>query len=154
MHLGAAATQGMILVEPFYWDLDDLSRQWSRRFFAKHGKMPNFVQAGAYSAVTNYLKAVQIAKTDDAGAVMKQLKSTPINDMFARNGKVRADGRMVHDMYLVQVQGARRRQAEVGLLQRKGDHSGRRSLPAALDIEVQDGGALTLRHAFTASCSR
>ena len=65
--------------------------------------MPNFVQAGAYSAVTNYLKAVQAVKTDDAAVVMKQLKSMPINDMFARNGKVRADGRMVHDMYLVQV---------------------------------------------------
>ncbi len=101
--LGAAATQGMILVEPFYWDLDDLSRQWSRRFFAKLGKMPNFVQAGAYSAVTNYLKAVQAVKTDDAAAVMKQLKSAPINDMFARNGHIRADGRMVHDLYLVQV---------------------------------------------------
>src|SRR5712672_1481593 len=101
--LGAAATQGMILVEPFYWDLDDLSRQWSRRFFAKFGKMPNFVQAGAYSAVTQYLKAVQTVKTDDAGIVMKKLKSTPINDMFARNGKIRADGRMVHDLYLVQV---------------------------------------------------
>ena len=101
--LGATATQGMILVEPFYWDLDDLSRQWSKRFFAKFGKMPNFVQAGAYSAVMNYLKAVQAARTDDADAVMKQLKSTPINDMFARNGRIRADGRMVHDMYLVQV---------------------------------------------------
>lgn len=101
--LGAAATQGMILVEPFYWDLDDLSRQWSKRFFAKFGKMPNFIQAGAYSAVMNYLKAVQAAKTDDADAVMKQLKSMPINDMFARNGRIRADGRMVHDMYLVQV---------------------------------------------------
>jgi branched-chain amino acid transport system substrate-binding protein len=101
--LGAAATQGMFLVEPFYWDLDDLSRVWSKRFFDKFGKMPNFVQAGAYSAVMNYLKAVQAVKTDDAAAVMKHLKSTPINDMFARNGKVRADGRMVHDMYLVQV---------------------------------------------------
>ena len=101
--LGAAATQGMILVEPFYWDLDDASRQWSRRFSAKFGKMPNFVQAGAYSAVMNYLKAVQATKTDDAGAVMKQLKSVPINDMFARNGHIRADGRMVHDLYLVQV---------------------------------------------------
>ncbi len=101
--LGAAATQGMYMVEPFYWDLDDLSRAWSKRFFDKFGKMPNFVQAGAYSAVTNYLKAVQAVKTDDAAAVMKHLKSTPINDMFARNGKVRADGRMVHDMYLVQV---------------------------------------------------
>ena len=101
--LGAAAAQGMILVAPFYWDFDDLSRQWSRRFFTKFGKMPNFVQAGAYSAVTNYLKAVQAVKTDDAAVVMKQLKSMPINDMFARNGRIRADGRMVHDMYLVQV---------------------------------------------------
>jgi branched-chain amino acid transport system substrate-binding protein len=101
--LGAAATQGMYMVEPFYWDLDDLSLAWSKRFFDKFGKMPNFVQAVAYSAVTNYLKAVQAVKTDDAAAVMKHLKSTPINDMFARNGKVRADGRMVHDMYLVQV---------------------------------------------------
>lgn len=101
--LGAAAAQGMILVEPFYWDLDDVSRQWSKRFFAKFGKMPNFVQAGAYSAVMNYLKAVQAAKTDDASVVMKHLKSTPINDMFARNGHIRADGRMVHDLYLVQV---------------------------------------------------
>ena len=65
--------------------------------------MPNFVQAGAYSAVTNYLKAVQAVKTDDAAVVMKQLKSAPINDMFARNGHIRADGRMVHDLYLVQV---------------------------------------------------
>ena len=120
--LGAAATQGMLMVEPFYWDLDDLSRQWSRRFFEKFGKMPNFVQAGAYSAVTNYLKAVQVTKTDDAATVMKQLKSAPINDMFARNGKIRADGRMVHDMYLVQVKPPGRRQAEVGLLQCEGDN--------------------------------
>ena len=101
--LGAGATQGMILVEPFYWDLDDVSRQWSKRFFAKFGKMPNFVQAGAYSAVMNYLKAVGTVKTDEAGAVMKQLKTAPINDVFARNGHIRADGRMVHDLYLVQV---------------------------------------------------
>jgi branched-chain amino acid transport system substrate-binding protein len=101
--LGAAATQGMLLVEPFYWDIDDASRQWSRRFFSKFGRMPNFVQAGTYSAVANYLLAVQAAKTDEAGAVMQQLKSTPIDDMFARHGHVRADGRMVHDLYLVQV---------------------------------------------------
>lgn len=101
--LGASAAQGMILVEPFYWDLDDLSRQWSRRFYAKFGKMPNFVQAGTYSAVLNYLKSVQAAKTSEAAPVLKQLKSTPINDMFARNGKIRADGRMVHDLLLAQV---------------------------------------------------
>ena len=101
--LGPAATQGMLLVEPFYWNLDDASRQWSRRFFAKFGKMPNFVQAGAYSAVMNYLAAVQRARTDEAGAVMKELKAAPINDMFARNGKIREDGRMVHDLYLAEV---------------------------------------------------
>lgn len=101
--LGAAAAQGMILVEPFYWDLDDKSRQWSKRFFDKFGKMPNFVQAGAYSAVTNYLQAVKSTGSDDAGVVMKKLKSMPLDDMFARNGKIRADGRMVHDLYLVQV---------------------------------------------------
>ncbi|MCX7309090.1 MAG: ABC transporter substrate-binding protein [Afipia sp.] len=101
--LGAEAAQGMLLVEPFYWDFDDASRQWSKRFFDKFGKMPNFVQAGAYSAVTNYLLAVQNAGSDDAGAVMKEIKSKPINDMFARNGQIRDDGRMVHDLYLVQV---------------------------------------------------
>lgn len=101
--LGPAATQGMLLVEPFYWNLDDASRQWSRRFFAKFGRMPNFVQAGAYSAVMNYLAAVQRAKTDEAGAVMKELKAAPINDMFARNGRIREDGRMVHDLYLAEV---------------------------------------------------
>lgn len=104
--LGAAAAQGMILVEPFYWDFDDRSRQWSKRFFDKFGKMPNFVQAGAYSAVTSYLQAVQATGSDEAGTVMKKLKSMPLDDMFARNGKIRADGRMVHDLYLVQVKSA------------------------------------------------
>ena len=101
--LGPEATQGMLLVEPFYWNRDDASRQWSRRFFSKFGKMPNFVQAGTYSAVMNYLTAVQRAKTDEAGAVMKELKAAPINDMFARNGRIREDGRMVHDLYLAEV---------------------------------------------------
>ena len=77
----------MFLVEPFYWDLDDQSRAWSKRFQDKFGKMPNFVQAGAYSAVTNYLKAVQAVKTDDAAVVMKHLKSTPINDMECLPGR-------------------------------------------------------------------
>lgn len=101
--LGPQAAQGMLLVEPFYWDLDELSRKWSKRFLEKHGKMPNFVQAGAYSAVLNYLRAVKASGSDDPGSVMKQLKSMPIDDMFARNAKIREDGRMVHDLYLVQV---------------------------------------------------
>lgn len=101
--LGAEATQGMILVEPFYWNFDDATRAWSRRFFSKQGSMPNFIHAGTYSAVMNYLAAVQAANTDAASKVMQQLKAKPINDMFARNGHIRADGRMVHDLYLVQV---------------------------------------------------
>jgi branched-chain amino acid transport system substrate-binding protein len=101
--LGAETTQGMILVEPFYWDLNDATRAWSRRFLAKQGRMPNFIHAGTYSAVMTYLKAVQASNTDNARKVMQQLKSTSINDMFASNGRIRADGRMVHDLYLVQV---------------------------------------------------
>jgi branched-chain amino acid transport system substrate-binding protein len=65
--------------------------------------MPNFIHAGTYSAVTTYLKAVQTANTDAPAKVMQQLKATPVNDMFARNGRIREDGRMVHDLYLVQV---------------------------------------------------
>jgi branched-chain amino acid transport system substrate-binding protein len=101
--LGADVTQGMILVEPFYWDLNDATRAWSHRFYSKYGRMPNFIHAGTYSAVTTYLKAVQTANTDAPAKVMQQLKATPVNDMFARNGRIREDGRMVHDLYLVQV---------------------------------------------------
>ena len=101
--LGLATTQGMMFTEGFYWNLNDETRAWSRRFFAKHKKMPSMVQAGDYSTVMTYLKAVQAAGTDEAGAVMKKLKELPINDFFAKGGKIREDGRMVHDMYLVEV---------------------------------------------------
>jgi len=101
--LGLPTTQGMMFTEGYYWNLNDDTRAWSRRFFAKHKKMPSMLHAGTYSAITTYLKAVQATGTDDAAAVMKQMKATPINDSFAKNGKIREDGRMVHDMYLVQV---------------------------------------------------
>jgi len=101
--LGLPTTQGMMFTEGFYWNLNDDTRAWSRRFFSKHKKMPSMLHAGTYSAVTTYLKAVQAAGTDDATAVMKKMKETPINDFFAKNGKIREDGRMVHDMYLVEV---------------------------------------------------
>ncbi len=101
--LGLPTTQGMMFTEGYYWNLNAETREWSRRFFGKHKKMPSMLQAGVYSAVLTYLKAVQATGTDDADAVMKQLKSTTINDMFAKNGKIREDGRMVHDMYLVEV---------------------------------------------------
>ncbi len=101
--VGLSAAQGMYYTESFYWDLDDASRKFARRFFEKLKRMPTALQAGQYSAVLSYLKAVQAAKTDDTAAVAKQLHSMTVNDAFARNGKVRADGKMVHDMYLVQV---------------------------------------------------
>jgi branched-chain amino acid transport system substrate-binding protein len=101
--LGLNATQGMYLTEGFYWDLNDDTRAWSKRFFEKHKRMPSMAQAGQYSLVLHYLKAVKAANTDDTQKVMAQMKKTPVNDFFARNGHIRDDGRMVHDMYLFQV---------------------------------------------------
>jgi branched-chain amino acid transport system substrate-binding protein len=101
--LGLQTAQGMMLAEPFYWDLNDETRAWSKRFFARVGQMPNSVQAGLYSSVLHYLKAVQQAGTDATGPVMAAMRSLPIDDMFAHNGHIRADGVMVHDMHLFQV---------------------------------------------------
>ncbi|HEX5639134.1 MAG TPA: ABC transporter substrate-binding protein [Burkholderiaceae bacterium] len=101
--LGLKTTDGMYLTTGWYWNQSPEARDWGRRFFDKMKRMPSMLQAGDYSAVTTYLKAVKAAGTDDADAVMAQLKKTKINDMFTKNGVVRADGRMVHDMYLMQV---------------------------------------------------
>jgi branched-chain amino acid transport system substrate-binding protein len=101
--IGLKATQGMYLTTGFYWDRTDETRAWSKRFFEKQKRMPTMAQAGDYSAVMHYLKAVQAAGTDDTATVMKKMKETPVNDFFAKDGKIRVDGRMVHDMYLVQV---------------------------------------------------
>ena len=101
--LGLKSTQGMYLTEGFYWNLNDETRAWSKRFFDKHKRMPTMVQAGQYSSVSHYLKAVKAVGSDDTQKVMAQMKKTPINDFFAKNGQIRDDGRMVHDMYLLQV---------------------------------------------------
>jgi len=101
--LGLKATQGMYLTEGFYWDFNDETRAWSKRFFELHKRMPTMVQAGDYSSTMHYLKAVKAAGTDEAGAVIKKMKEMPINDFFAKNGRIRADGRHVHDFYLLQV---------------------------------------------------
>ena len=101
--LGLRATQGMYLTTGFYWDMNDETRAWSKRFDWDNRHKPTMVQAGDYSATYHYLKAVKAAGTDDTKAVMAKMKATPINDFFAKNGKIRVDGRMVHDMYLAQV---------------------------------------------------
>ena len=100
--LGTKAAQGMYLTEAFYWNKDDKTRAFAKRFFGLHKKMPTSVQAGTYSSVLNYLKAVQAAGTDDTAAVMKQLKSMTIDDGLFK-GKIRADGKFEHDMLLVEV---------------------------------------------------
>ena len=102
--LGLATTQGLVLTTAFYWDRDDETRTWSKRFAERNnGKMPTMVQAGVYSVVMHYLQAIKAAGTDEAKAVVAKMREMPVNDFFAHNGHIRADGRMVHDMYLVQV---------------------------------------------------
>jgi branched-chain amino acid transport system substrate-binding protein len=100
--LGLDAAQGLVLTEGFYWDHDDRSRAFSKRFFERTGRMPSMVHAGTYSATLSYLKAVKAAGTKDSDAVVKKLKELPVDDAFAK-GKVLANGRMVHDMYVFEV---------------------------------------------------
>ncbi len=101
--LGLENTAGLYLTTAWYWNQDDASRAWSKRFFEKHNRAPSFLQAGDYSAAKTYLEAVKATGTDDGDAIMKQLKSVKINDMFIKNGYVRKDGLTMHDMYLAQV---------------------------------------------------
>jgi branched-chain amino acid transport system substrate-binding protein len=101
--LGLPATQGMLLSSAFYWDRNDETRAWSKRFFERLNRMPNMSQAGVYSSTMHYLKAVAMAGTTDTDAVLNAMKEMPVNDLFAKNGHIRADGLMEHDMYLFQV---------------------------------------------------
>src|SRR5436309_5672402 len=101
--VGLETAQGLLLAEAFYWDLNDDTRAFSKRFQERVKRPPTAAQASVYSSVLHYLKAAKAAGTTDAAAVMKVMKETPVNDMFARNGKIREDGRMVHDMYLFEV---------------------------------------------------
>lgn len=101
--LGLNLTQGMYLTDGWYWDLNDETRAWSKPYFAKMKKEPSMLQAADYSAATHYLNAVKAAGTDDADKVMAKMKATKVNDFFAKDGVIRPDGRMVHDMYLMEV---------------------------------------------------
>jgi branched-chain amino acid transport system substrate-binding protein len=101
--LGLKDAQGLIMTDAFYWDRDDESRAFSKRFMDKVGHMPTMIQAGLYSATMHYLKAIEAIGTDEAPKVMAQMRAMPVNDFFTRNGKIRIDGRMVHDMYLWEV---------------------------------------------------
>ena len=101
--VGLDAAKNMNFAETFYWDMDDETRKFSQRFFKELGKMPTALQAGQYSAVLNYLRAVEKSGSDQADVVMKTLREMPIQDAFARNAKLRPDGKLIHDTYLVSV---------------------------------------------------
>jgi branched-chain amino acid transport system substrate-binding protein len=101
--LGLKATQGLYLTSAWYWTKDDASRKWAERFYKKENRMPSFLQAGDYSAVSFYLRGVKATGTDDGEKMMKWIKSHKINDFFADDGYVREDGTLMHNMYLMQV---------------------------------------------------
>lgn len=101
--LGLQVAQGLYMTDGWYWDLNEETRAWAKRYFAKMNKMPTLLHAADYSAVMTYLNAVKATGTDDGEKVVAQMKATPVNDMFAKNGVIRPDGRMVHDMYLMRV---------------------------------------------------
>jgi branched-chain amino acid transport system substrate-binding protein len=101
--LGLPTAQGLQLTESFYWDQDDQTRAWSKKFFEKTHKEPTMIHAGVYSAITNYLEAVKATGSVDGPTVTKQIKSKPVNDFVIRNGRFQEDGMLVHDMYLYEV---------------------------------------------------
>ncbi len=101
--LGLAEAQGLTITEASYWDLNDETRAWSKRFFEKMNAMPNMLQTGTYSSVLHYLRAVEAAGTDETQAVMAKMREMPVNDVFYKNGSIREDGRMMHEMYLFEV---------------------------------------------------
>jgi branched-chain amino acid transport system substrate-binding protein len=101
--LGLAAAQGLTFVNGFYWDTNPETRAWSQRFFARAGVMPEMTQAGTYSGVMHYLKAVQAAGTKDGPTVAAKMRAMKVDDFFSHGGVIREDGRMVHDMYLMEV---------------------------------------------------
>ena len=100
--LGLQAAQGLQFTDGYYWDYNDETRAFAKKFYERHKGMPSMVQAGAYSATMHYLKAITAAGTAEPDAVMAKMRATPVNDFFAKNGVIRADGRMVHDMYLAE----------------------------------------------------
>ena len=100
--LGLETARGLVFTESFYWDMNEATRGWSKRFFARAGRMPGMVQAGTYSSVTHYLKSMQAAGTTEGAAVAAQMHALPVDDFFAK-GRVREDGRLLHDFFLAEV---------------------------------------------------
>jgi branched-chain amino acid transport system substrate-binding protein len=142
--LGLQAAQGLTFVTGFYWDRDEESRAFAKRFLARHKAIPTMVHASVYSAVTHYLRAVKAAGSDEALTVMAKMRELPVDDFYARGARLRIDGRLVHDMYLAQVKKPSESKGPLGLLQDPRDDTGRGSLPVARRRRLPAGqGALT-----------
>jgi branched-chain amino acid transport system substrate-binding protein len=119
--LGPESMQGVQYLTGYYWDRDDASRDFAKRFAAKHGgKYPTHAQAGVYSAVRHYLRAVEAANDNDGLTVMRKMKEMPVDDFFAPGARVRADGRLMNDMYLVEAKGPKEVKSGWDLLKVKG----------------------------------
>jgi branched-chain amino acid transport system substrate-binding protein len=102
--MGLEVGQDLLIADSFYWDMDDSTRQWSKRFMERfNGKAPGSLQAAVYGAVTHYLKSVDAAKTDEAKAVSAKMRELPINDFYTKDAKIRSDGRVIRNMYLLQI---------------------------------------------------
>ncbi|MEJ5081609.1 ABC transporter substrate-binding protein [Ochrobactrum sp. MYb379] len=101
--LGLEEAQGLTIVEASYWDMNDETRAWSKRFYEQRNAMPNMLQTGVYSSVLHYLRAIEKAGSDDTEQVVAKMRELPVNDVFYKNGYIREDGRMMHDMYLFEV---------------------------------------------------
>ncbi len=129
--IGLNAAQGLVLTESFYWDLNDETRAWTKRFRAKRDKVPNMTTAGVYGATLHYLKAVEAAGTDEPKAVMAKMREMPVNDVMTKNGKLREDGRLMRDMYLFQVKTPAGVQEQGRHLQAGRRGAGRAGLPSA-----------------------
>ena len=114
--IGLKSGQGLMFVEAFYWDQNDETRAWSKRFESRHGRPPTMLQAGIYSAAMHYLKSVEAAGTDNSDAVMAQMRKIKINDFMTKDGWIREDGRVMRDMYLLQVKNQTESKGEWDLL--------------------------------------
>jgi branched-chain amino acid transport system substrate-binding protein len=137
--IGLQTAQGLILTEAFYWDLNDQTRAWSKRFAERHdGKYPTMVQAGVYASVLHYLKAVEALKSDDGTAVIAKMKELPTDDPLFGKGTIRADGRKIHDMYLFQVKKPEESKGEWDL------YNLRATIPAAEAFRPLDQGGCPL----------
>ena len=137
--LGVKTAQGLLFTEAFYWDWNEETRAFSKRFASLHGgRPPTMFQAGIYSAAMHYLKAVKAAGTDEAKAVVAEMKKIPVNDFMTKNGTIREDGRMMRDMYLLEAKEA------VGVQERMGSDEGwsrpfRRLMRDAKIAQIREG---------------